>query len=142
MRKRFHLRISNNVYREEDFPIIAIYIRGNNPPSINNWSIVKLGIYEFPNMVNWTLQQLFDWLNKSSPDNQLNQEYHEIGLYDHVEEKFYPADGTFNIQTIHSRWAICKTCNRVTIYNTGYDECIQCNKFKNDNPNEDVTICK
>lgn len=115
MRKRFHIRISDNVLEPEDWPIAVIYIRGHLNTIASIDTSVKSGCYSFPSMLGWNLTQLFNWL-KYDATGQHPETYHEIGLYDYKEKKFYPCGYNMKIETIDSNWCICSKCNETTIH--------------------------
>lgn len=123
MRKRFHVRISDNVLDEADWPIMAIHIR-HNYNLITYVEEVKKGCYAFPNMIGWDLRKLFEWLKYDSTGHH-PETYHDIGLYIANEKKFYKCDYTFNIDTVDGRWMACPVCDKTTHHN-GDDECIPC----------------
>jgi hypothetical protein len=123
MRKRFHVRLSDSVLDDEDFPISAIYIRHScNGEFITDMQAVRPGAYSLPPMINWDLPRLFEWLKYDSTGTH-PEEYHEIGLF--LNNNFYPCDWTFNLETIDKKWMVCETCKATTAHDRD-GRCTRC----------------
>lgn len=71
------VRISDNVLEEEDWGIDQLYIDAGVVKSQDH---IDVGVYEIPDMIGWTTEQLIEWSAYqdvgSHPEN-----YYEIKVY-------------------------------------------------------------